>query len=40
VTADIDLDEVLRDASIDGRVTRVVFEPPSLTDLFREAVRK
>ena len=35
----IDLEAILRAAEFDGRVTRMRFEPPTLSDLFREAVR-
>jgi ABC-2 type transport system ATP-binding protein len=39
VDASIDLDAVMEAAESDGRITRLRFEPPTLTDLFREAVR-
>ena len=35
-----DLGPILELASSDGEVTRFSFEPPHLTDLFREAVRR
>ncbi len=38
VTSDVDLDALIGAAAAHGRVSRVVFEPPSLSDLFREAV--
>ncbi len=38
VDASVDLDEVLMYARKDGEVTRFTYEPPSLTDLFLEAV--
>jgi ABC-2 type transport system ATP-binding protein len=38
VDASVDLDEVLMHARKDGEVTRFSFEPPSLADLFLEAV--
>jgi ABC-2 type transport system ATP-binding protein len=38
VDASVDLDEVLMYARKDGEVTRCIFEPPSLADLFLEAV--
>ncbi len=38
VDASVDLDEVLMHARKDGEVTRFTYEPPSLTDLFLEAV--
>jgi ABC-type uncharacterized transport system ATPase subunit len=38
VDATVDLDEVLAGARRVGEVTRFSFEPPSLTDLFLEAV--
>ncbi|MGZ4149477.1 MAG: ABC transporter ATP-binding protein [Actinomycetota bacterium] len=38
VDAAVDLDEVLMYARKEGEVTRFTFEPPSLTDLFLEAV--
>ncbi|MGF1665395.1 MAG: ABC transporter ATP-binding protein [Acidimicrobiia bacterium] len=40
VTSDIDLEGLVRAAGAEGRVTRLVFEPPSLSDLFREAVQR
>jgi len=36
----IDLESVLAEAEAEGVVTRFSFEPPSLTDLFSEAVRR
>jgi ABC-2 type transport system ATP-binding protein len=39
VDSSIDLDAVVRTAEADGRITRLRFEPPTLTDLFREAMR-
>jgi ABC-type uncharacterized transport system ATPase subunit len=38
VHASTDLDEILVNARRAGEVTEFRFEPPSLTDLFREAV--
>ena len=38
VDASVDLDEILAGARRAGEVTRFSFEPPSLTDLFLEAV--
>jgi ABC-type uncharacterized transport system ATPase subunit len=38
VDASVDLDEVLASARRAGEVTRFSFEPPSLTDLFLDAV--
>ena len=32
------IEEILEQARNDGEVTRFAFEPPHLTDLFREAV--
>jgi ABC-2 type transport system ATP-binding protein len=40
VDASVDLDEILASARAAGDVTRFSFEPPSLTDLFLEAVSK
>jgi ABC-2 type transport system ATP-binding protein len=40
VAASTDLDEILARARRTGEVTRFSFEPPSLTDLFLEAVSK
>lgn len=40
VTSNVDLDSLVRAAGAEGRVTRLVFEPPSLSDLFREAVQQ
>lgn len=40
VDASLDLDELVAAAGADGRVTRLRFEPPALSDLFREAVRR
>ena len=40
VDASVDLDEILASARRAGDVTRFSFEPPSLTDLFLEAVSK
>jgi ABC-2 type transport system ATP-binding protein len=40
VPFDVDLDSLVRAAGTRGRVTRLVFEPPSLSDLFREAVQR
>lgn len=39
VPADLDLGRELDAAASLGTITRVVFEPPTLTDLFRQAVR-
>ncbi len=38
VDAEVNLDEILASARRAGEVTRFSFEPPSLTDLFLEAV--
>ena len=38
VDASVDLDEILASARRAGEVTRFSFEPPSLTDLFLDAV--
>ena len=35
-----DIGPILDEAAADGEVTRFSFEPPNLTDLFREAVRR
>ena len=40
VTAGADLADLLADASKAGRVTRFSFQPPTLSDLFREAVQR
>jgi ABC-type uncharacterized transport system ATPase subunit len=37
---DAPIDRILAEARSHGEVTRFSFEPPSLTDLFREAVRQ
>jgi ABC-2 type transport system ATP-binding protein len=38
VKTGVDLREVVEAAGADGTITRLVFEPPSLSDLFRQAV--
>jgi ABC-2 type transport system ATP-binding protein len=38
VKTGVDLREVIEAAGADGTITRLVFEPPSLSDLFRQAV--
>ena len=38
VDSSVDLDEILADARLAGEVTSFSFEPPTLTDLFLEAV--
>jgi ABC-2 type transport system ATP-binding protein len=40
VDASVDLDEILASAERAGEVTRFTFEPPSLTDLFLDAVSR
>lgn len=38
LTRDAAIDQILNQARDDGEVTRFAFEPPNLTDLFREAI--
>jgi ABC-2 type transport system ATP-binding protein len=40
LSRDAELGPILDQAAADGEVTRFSFEPPNLTDLFREAVRR
>ena len=39
IDARTDIGDLLEEARRDGEVTSFTFEPPSLSDLFREAVR-
>ncbi len=40
VDVDTDIAEVVAKARTEGEITRLVFEPPRLSDLFREVVRR
>ncbi len=39
VPPDVDLEAVLRDAKAAGEITRFAYQPPTLSDVFREAVQ-
>ena len=39
VPTDVDLEAVLRDAKAAGEITRFAYQPPTLSDIFREAVQ-